>query len=121
MGRLEGKVAIVTGAGQGVGRGIALVFAREGAKVVVAEVNPDTARAVADEIGQAGGKALAVVCDVGDEKQVRSMVDEAVKEFGPIDVLVNNAQSWTGRSAGASTPTRAFASGTRSARIAVCA
>lgn len=99
MGRLEGKVAIVTGAGQGVGKGIALAFAKEGARVVIAEINPETAQAAADEIKQLGKYALVVVCDVGSEDQVNAMVDKAVAEFGPIDILVNNAQSWTGRSA----------------------
>jgi NAD(P)-dependent dehydrogenase (short-subunit alcohol dehydrogenase family) len=99
MGRLEGKVAIITGAGQGVGKGIALAFAKEGAKVVVAEINPETAQATTGEIHELGQKALAVSCDVGNESQVKDMVDKAVAEFGPIDILVNNAQSWTGRSA----------------------
>ena len=99
MGRLENKVAIVTGAGQGVGKGIALAFAKEGAKVVVAEINSETAQTTADEIRELGLQALAVVCDVGVEEQVTDMVDKAVAEFGPVDILVNNAQSWTGRSA----------------------
>lgn len=99
MGRLEGKVAIVTGAGQGVGKGIALTFAKEGAKVIIAEINPETAQATADEIHELGKEALSVVCDVGIEEQVKRMVEKAVSEFGPIDILVNNAQSWTGRSA----------------------
>jgi NAD(P)-dependent dehydrogenase (short-subunit alcohol dehydrogenase family) len=99
MGRLEGKVAIVTGGGQGVGKGIALAFAREGARVVIAEINPETANETADEIKALGHQALAVVCDVGAEEQVTAMVAKAASEFGPIDILVNNAQSWTGRSA----------------------
>ena len=71
MGRLEGKIAIVTGAGQGVGKGIALAFAKDGARVVIAEINPETGKATAGEIKQLGAEALAIVCDVGDEKQVK--------------------------------------------------
>lgn len=92
MVKLEGKVAIVTGAGQGIGRGIALAFAKEGAKVVIAEINAATAKSVEKEINDLGTDALAVVCDVGNEKQVKSMVDQAVRQFGPIDIMVNNAQ-----------------------------
>jgi NAD(P)-dependent dehydrogenase (short-subunit alcohol dehydrogenase family) len=99
MGRLEGKIAIVTGGGQGVGKGIALAFAREGAKVAIAEINPETANETADEIKALGHEAMAVVCDVGSEEQVQAMVGKAASEFGPIDILVNNAQAWTGRSA----------------------
>ena len=91
-GKLEGKVAIVTGAGQGIGRGIALAFAKEGAKVVVAELQPETAEQVVGEIRQLGQEALKVTCDVGNREQVGRMVDEAVREFGTVDILVNNAQ-----------------------------
>lgn len=92
MGKLNGKVAIVTGSGQGVGRGYAIALAKEGAKVVIAEINPETGKAVAEEISKLGGQAIFVQCDVGVEEQVRQMVDLAVKEFGPtIDVLINNA------------------------------
>jgi NAD(P)-dependent dehydrogenase (short-subunit alcohol dehydrogenase family) len=94
LGKLDGKVAIVTGAGQGIGRGIALAYAKEGARVVIAERKPDTAKAVADEIRDLGKEALDVPCDVGNEEQVQSMVDQAVSKFGPIDILVNNAQGF---------------------------
>src|ERR1700674_5146320 len=88
MGQLEGKVAIVTGAGSGIGRAIALGFAAEGASVVVADVNSDTAEAVAAEIGAQG---LAVKCDVSQTPEVDAMVEAAVERFGRLDILVNNA------------------------------
>ncbi|HCH80679.1 MAG TPA: oxidoreductase [Acidimicrobiaceae bacterium] len=91
MGQLDGKVALVTGAGDGIGAGIARVFAAEGARVVVAEINPDTGRAVADSLGDAGH---FVACDVADKSQVESAVTSAVDHFGTLDVLVNNA--WGG-------------------------
>src|SRR3990172_6068626 len=93
LAKLEGKVAIVTGSGQGIGRGMAIALAKEGAKVVIAEINPETGKAVAEDIRQQGGQAIAVQCDVGVEEQVRRMVDVAVKKFGPIDILINNAQT----------------------------
>lgn len=89
--RLEGKVAIVTGAGQGIGRGIALRLAREGATVVVAELNPDTAAAVAAEIRDMGRPALAYSIDLTNVDQVQSMVDRVVEEYDRVDILVNNA------------------------------
>jgi NAD(P)-dependent dehydrogenase (short-subunit alcohol dehydrogenase family) len=88
MGQLEGKVAIVTGAGSGIGRAIALGFAAEGASVVVADVNSDTAGAVVAEIG---AQALAVECDVSQTPAVDAMVEAAVERFGRLDILVNNA------------------------------
>ena len=89
--KLEGKVAIITGGGQGIGRGIALRFGKEGASVVVADIQQDQAQKTVDEIKAAGGKAVAVVVDVRKQDQVQAMVDTAVREFGSLDILVNNA------------------------------
>ncbi len=88
MGALEGKVAIVTGAGSGIGRAISLGFAAEGASVAVADIDGASADAVAKEIGDG---ALAVTCDVADSAQVEAMVAAAVERFGSVDILVNNA------------------------------
>jgi NAD(P)-dependent dehydrogenase (short-subunit alcohol dehydrogenase family) len=97
MRRLESRVAIVTGAGQGIGRGIALVFAREGARVVIAELREHRAQRVADEIVAAGGEAVALAVDVGKEAEVRAMVDTTVQRYGTVDLLVNNAQGMHAR------------------------
>jgi len=92
MGRLDGRVAIVTGAGQGVGRGIARRFAREGAAVVVADINPETGSAVAAEItGEMGGRAVFVPTDILDQGQVEALVERTVADFGTVHILVNNA------------------------------
>jgi len=87
--KLQGRVAIVTGGAQGMGRAIALRYAREGASVVVADLNGAGAEAVAKEI--AGGKGIGVQVDVRDQEQVQRMVDTAVDTFGGLDILVNNA------------------------------
>ena len=87
----EGKTAMVTGAGSGIGAEIARRLAAGGANVVVADVNEDAAREVADEIGKAGGIAAFVRQDVGDPESVRKSVDYAVERFGGLDLAVNNA------------------------------
>jgi NAD(P)-dependent dehydrogenase (short-subunit alcohol dehydrogenase family) len=89
--RLAGKVAIITGAGSGIGRGTANLFAREGASVVIAEINPETGQRTADEITAAGGTALFVHTDVHEESECQKMVVEAVNRFGRLDILMNNA------------------------------
>jgi NAD(P)-dependent dehydrogenase (short-subunit alcohol dehydrogenase family) len=89
--KLEGKVAIVTGGGGGIGRAIALRFTREGAAVVVAGPTEEKIKAVEKEILESGGRALAVLTDVADEANVERMVAAALSEFSQIDILVNNA------------------------------
>jgi 2-hydroxycyclohexanecarboxyl-CoA dehydrogenase len=88
---LEGKVAIVTGAGQGIGKAIALRLSKEGAGVAVVDLNPDTAEATAREITGAGGKAIAIKADVSNSAQVNEMAKQVVSELGTVDILVNNA------------------------------
>jgi 2-hydroxycyclohexanecarboxyl-CoA dehydrogenase len=90
--RLDGHVAVVTGAGRGIGAGIARVLAAEGASVLLATRTLEPAEVVAREIEQAGGRAMAVSCDVGDRAQVDAAVAAAVDAFGPPSILVNNAQ-----------------------------
>ncbi|MGN6358398.1 MAG: SDR family oxidoreductase [Novosphingobium sp.] len=92
--RLDGKVAVVTGAGgrgNSIGRAYALGFANAGASVVVADLNKDGAQVVADEIVAAGGKAIAVGCDVSNEEQTLALAAAAKEAFGGVDILVNNA------------------------------
>jgi 3-oxoacyl-[acyl-carrier protein] reductase len=88
---LEGKVAVVTGSGQGIGKGIALRLAREGASVVVNSRTEKNVRAVAAEIRQQGGTALEVPADVTDERQVDDLYRCTLEAFGKVDILVNNA------------------------------
>ncbi|MFY9134246.1 MAG: 3-oxoacyl-ACP reductase FabG [Bacillota bacterium] len=89
--RLDGKVAIVTGSGRGLGKEAAFLFAEEGAKVVVCDINRQSAEEVALAIVDAGGEAMATMVDVTDSESVQRMVDAAMERFGTIDVLVNNA------------------------------
>ena len=89
--RLKDRKAIVTGAGQGIGRSIALKMAHEGADVVIAEVNPDSGDQTKKEIEALGRKALFFPVDVADQRQVKGMVEEVLKIWGKIDILVNNA------------------------------
>jgi 3-oxoacyl-[acyl-carrier protein] reductase len=96
MDKLAGRTAIVTGGANGIGRGIAEAFAREGADVVVADIaTSDQAQPVIEAIRQAQQKALYFHTDVADEKQVQAMVDAALAAFGHIDILVNNAGIFT--------------------------
>jgi len=89
--RLENKSAIITGAGSGIGRESALLFAKEGASVVVAELNEQAGTAVVKEIEAVGGKAVFVQVDVSNEKEVRNMIHAAEASFGKLSVIMNNA------------------------------
>src|SRR6476661_5529637 len=89
--RLQNKVAVITGAGSGIGRESALLFAREGARVVVADVNADAGRAVVEELRGAGGEAVYVRADVSKGADAEAMVRAAEESFGRLDVLFNNA------------------------------
>jgi len=89
--QLQDKIAIVTGAASGIGKEIAVVYAREGAKVAIADLNRDAAQAVADELKREGARAMAIAADVADEGQVNAAVAEVVKAWGGVDILVSNA------------------------------
>ena len=90
-GRFEGKVALVTGAASGIGRATALAFAREGARVVVVDVNAAAAQETADSIAASGAKSVACVADVSDPAACEAMVAQTVAAFGRLDIAVNNA------------------------------
>jgi NAD(P)-dependent dehydrogenase (short-subunit alcohol dehydrogenase family) len=93
MGDLSGKVAIVTGASRGIGRGASIAFAEAGADVVVAARSVDKLADLVAEIEAAGGRALAVACDVRDRGDIEACVNAAIRQFGRLDVLYNNAQT----------------------------
>ena len=88
---LKGQVAIVTGAGRGIGRAIALELARQGADIVIAEMDQAGAKRTAEEVGALGRRSLATTTDVTSRADLRAMVDRAKAEFGRIDILINNA------------------------------
>ncbi|KYH31489.1 glucose 1-dehydrogenase [Moorella mulderi DSM 14980] len=89
--RLKNKVAVITGAGSGQGQAASLLFAKEGAKVVVADITMDGGNETVENIVANGGEAIFVKIDVSDEEQVKNMIETAIKTFGKIDILYNNA------------------------------
>ncbi len=91
MGKLENKVAIITGAASGIGRAASVLFAAEGAKVVIADIQEEQGEQVVNEIRGAGGEAIFVQTDVTQEQQVRSLIHRAIDHFGDLHILYNNA------------------------------
>lgn len=88
---LTGKVAVVTGGGDGIGKGCCELLAAAGASVIVSDINADKAQSVADSINSAGGHAMPVVCNVLENADLANLVDTAVKTYGTVNILVNNA------------------------------
>ena len=88
---LDGKVALITGSGRGIGTAAAMLYAAHGAKVVVSDLDPEPAEATAEKIRQAGGTSLVVPADVTDEGEIEELIGQTVAAFGGIDILVNNA------------------------------
>ena len=88
---LKGKVVIITGARRGMGKADALAFAKNGVKIVLADISQEECQLVVDEIKKTGGEAMAVKCDVTNEKEIEEMVRKTVESFGKVDIFVNNA------------------------------
>ena len=91
MGRLDGKVAIITGSTSGMGRDTAYLFAKEGAKVVVTGRNEERAKAAVEKIRNDGGEAIYVIADTSDRSAAKKIYDETMKAYGTVDILINNA------------------------------
>lgn len=95
MGKLEGKSALITGGGSGIGRACALKLSAEGAWVMIADIREDIAKETADLVTAAGGTGLYLRCDVGSEAEIEAMTAKTIEQFGGIDILVSNAGNLT--------------------------
>ena len=93
---LENKVAVITGAGRGLGRAFALRFAEEGAKLLLPDISLERAEGVAKEIRAKGGEAVAMETDISDEKATKKMAEKVMQQYGKVDILVNNAAIYYG-------------------------
>ena len=93
---LEDKVAIITGAGRGLGRAFALRFAEEGAKIFIPDISLERAEAVVKEIRAKGGEAVAMLTDISDENATQKMAEKVMQQYGRVDILLNNAAIWYG-------------------------
>jgi 3-oxoacyl-[acyl-carrier protein] reductase len=91
MGKLDGRVAFITGAGRGIGAATALRLAEDGARVVLADIDPEGCKQVAAQVEQAGSQALSVSCNVTEKADVEAAFQQAIEHFGRVDILVNNA------------------------------
>lgn len=89
--RLKNKIAIITGSGRGIGKAIVLEMAKQGANVIISDINLEECQKVCKEVEKIGSKALAVKCDVSNEKEVKDLIKKTINKFGRIDILVNNA------------------------------
>lgn len=89
--RLEGKVALITGAGSGIGASCAILFAEQGAKIIASDINSNTASRVANQVRESGGKAIAVKGDVTKKTSCKRLVEQTIKYFGRLDILINSA------------------------------
>jgi 3-oxoacyl-[acyl-carrier protein] reductase len=93
---LKDKVAIITGAGRGIGRAFALRFAEEGAKLLLPDIGLERAESVVNEIQAKGGEAVAIKTDISDEKATKKMAEKVIQQYGRVDILINNAAIWYG-------------------------
>ena len=89
--KLKDKIAVVTGAGSGMGKAIAMVYPSEGARVVVSDINEASAYSTVDDIKSTGGEAIAVLANVAKEEDIQNLIDTAIQSYGTLDILVNNA------------------------------